>query len=260
VVITTVPRPTVNAGNNVEICYNSTAQLNGQTNGTSFSWSNVGSLSDGSVLNPIATPTKTTSYILAATDSTTGCPKPGFDTVLVTVRPKVNAYAGNDTVMIVALPLHLKATGGVTYQWYPASGLDNPNIAAPIATLDGNPQNVNYLVTVWDELGCMDTASIDIVVFKTGPEIFVPTGFTPNGNGRNDVFRPIYVGMKTIDYFRVYNRWGKLIYSHNKNDGRGWDGTIDGKNQNTGTFIWMVKATDVLDKVHVKKGTVVLIR
>ena len=79
-------------------------------------------------------------------------------------------------------------------------------------------------------------------------------------DGRNDVFRPIYVGMKEVDYFHVYNRWGNLIYSHNKMDGQGWDGSIRGLKQNTGTFIWMVRATDILGNVHFKKGTVTLIR
>jgi len=260
IVVTVVPRPTVNAGSDISICYNSTTQLNAQTNGTAFTWTNASSLSNVNSLNPVATPSSTTSYILTATDLTSGCPKPSSDTVIITVLPKVNAFAGNDTVIIANLPLQLKATGGTTYQWSPATGLDNPNIQGPVAMLDGNPEYVTYLVTVTDQAGCIDTSSITIQVYKTGPEIFVPTGFTPNGDGRNDVFRPIYVGMKTIDYFQVYNRWGALIYSHNKNDGKGWDGTVKGLKQSTGTFIWMVKATDIINKVHFKKGTVQLIR
>lgn len=260
VIVTVVPRPTVNAGSDVVICYNSSTQLNAQTNGTSFTWSNANSLNDPRVLNPIASPVNTTSFILSAIDPASGCPKPSYDTVTVTVLPKVNAFAGNDTSIIASLPLQLKATGGVSYQWSPATGLDNPNIQGPLAMLDGNPEYVTYVVTVADQAGCIDTASITIRIYKTGPEIFVPTGFTPNGDGRNDVFRPIYVGMQTIDYFRIYNRWGKLIYSHNVNDGQGWDGTVSGLKQSTGTFIWMVRATDITGKVHVKKGTVTLIR
>lgn len=260
VIVTVVPRPTVNAGNDITICYNGTTQLNAQTNGASYTWLNASSLNDPNVLNPMATPPNTTSYILSATNPSSGCPKPSYDTVTVTVLPKVNAFAGNDTVIIASLPLQLKATGGVTYQWSPATGLDNPNIQGPIAMLDGNPEYVTYVVTVADQAGCTDTDSITIRVYKTGPEIFVPTGFTPNGDGRNDVFRPIYVGMKTIDYFRVYNRWGNLVYSNPLNDGKGWDGTIQGRKQNMGTFVWMVRATDILGNVHVKKGTVVLIR
>ena len=260
VVVTVIPRPTVNAGIDTEICYNSSTQLNGQTNGTSFTWSPSSSLNNASVLDPVARPTNTTSYVLAATDIASGCPKPSYDTVVVIVLPRVNAFAGNDTVGIAGFPLQLQATGGVSYQWSPTTNLSNPDVATPVAMFDGNQEYVSYMVTVADQAGCTDTASIRIRVFKTGPEIFLPTGFTPNGDGRNDVFRPTYVGMKTIDYFQVYNRWGALLYSHNKNDGQGWDGTIKGQKQNTGAFVWMVKATDVLGKVHFKKGTVMLIR
>jgi gliding motility-associated-like protein len=260
VTVTVIPRPIVNAGIDTSVCYNTAAQLNAQTNGTSFTWSSSSSLSNPASLSPVATPANTTSYILTANDNTSGCPKPSSDTVTVTVRPKVNAFAGNDTVIIASLPLQLKATGGVSYQWSPATNLTDPNIAGPIAMLDGNPEYVTYTVTVADQAGCNDTSSITIRVYKTGPDIFVPTGFTPNADGRNDVFRPIYVGMKEVDYFEVYNRWGNLIYSHNKMDGQGWDGSIRGLKQNTGTFIWMVRATDILGNVHFKKGTVTLIR
>jgi gliding motility-associated-like protein len=260
VVVNVAPRPTVNAGNDIMICKDVTAQLNAVMNGDAFTWSPTTSLSNPSILNPIANPAVTTQYILAVTSSTSGCPKPSYDTVTVIVLPPVNAYAGRDTTIIAGLPLQLLATGGTSYSWSPATGLNNPNIAGPVAMLDGNPPVIKYTVTVRDQAGCSDTASITINIFKTGPDIFVPTGFTPNGNGRNDVFRPIYVGMQTIDYFRVYNRWGRLLYSNNKNNGQGWDGTLDGIKQNSGAFIWMVRATDVLGKVHFKKGTVLLIR
>jgi gliding motility-associated-like protein len=259
VTITVLPRPTVNAGNDVTICYNTATQLSGSTNGTTFSWSPAASLSDGTVLNPFATPLNTTSYILTSAN-TTGCTKPAYDTIIVTVLPEVRAFAGNDTVIIAGMPLQMRATGGVSYQWSPATNLDNPNIAGPVALLDGNPEYVTYMVTVADQFGCTDTSDITIRVYKTGPEIFVPTGFTPNGDGRNDVFRPIYIGMKTVDFFQVYNRWGQLIYSNNKMDGKGWDGMIKGLKQNSGTYIWMVQATDIIGKLHFKKGTVELIR
>jgi gliding motility-associated-like protein len=180
--------------------------------------------------------------------------------VVVNVLPEVIANAGRDTIIIAGLPLQLRATGGVSYSWSPATGLSNPNIAGPIALLDGNPEIVTYQVVVRNQAGCADSATITVTVFKTGPDIFVPTGFTPNGDGRNDLFRPIYVGMASIDYFSVYNRWGQLVYTSNINDGRGWDGTIGGLKQNSGTFIWMVRATDVLGKVHFKRGSVTLIR
>jgi gliding motility-associated-like protein len=97
-------------------------------------------------------------------------------------------------------------------------------------------------------------------VWKTDPYIFVPTAFTPNNDGKNDVFRPIAVGMSKINYFSVYNRWGQLLFTTKTNAKDGWDGRIDGRLQNTGVFVWMVSAVDYLGKSFFLKGTVTLIR
>ncbi len=260
ITVLVVSRPFADAGPDTTICFNTSAQLNAQHGGTGFTWMSDISLDDPGLLNPVATPGITTAYILAVTDINSGCPKPSYDTVIVNVLPEVMAFAGRDTVSIAGLPLQLLATGGVNYSWSPSTGLSNPSISNPVTMLDGNPEYIRYSVLVSDQAGCSDTASINIRVYKTGPEIFVPTGFTPNGDGRNDVFRPIYVAMKSVEYFRVYNRWGQLIYSNNQQDGNGWDGSLSGIKQNSGIFIWMVKATDILGNSHFKKGTVLLIR
>ena len=91
------------------------------------------------------------------------------------------------------------------------------------------------------------------------PGVFVPSGFTPNNDGRNDVLRPVAVGIKAIEYFNIYNRWGQLLFS-TKINGRGWDGKIKGQLQPTGTFVWMVKATDYTGAAYFQKGVTTLIR
>ncbi|TBR19525.1 MAG: T9SS type B sorting domain-containing protein [Chitinophagaceae bacterium] len=255
-----VPRPTLNAGTDTSICFGASAQLNGQHNGTSFTWAPASSLNNSSILNPIATPTITTQYVLTVIDNISGCPKPSTDNVTVNVAPAVIANAGRDTTIMAGMPLQLAASGGTTYLWTPSTGLNNPAIYNPIALLDGNPTLVTYQVQVSDLAGCSNMASINVTVLKIPPTIYVPNGFTPNSNGKNDVFRPIYIGIKSVDFFSVYNRWGKLIYTNNKMDGSGWDGTINDIKQNAGTFVWMVKATDITGKEHFKKGTVFLMR
>ena len=260
ITIKVMPRPFVNAGNDTAICYNSSVLLNSQSNGTNFTWSPASSLNNASSLNPLATPLTTTQYILTATDNISGCPKPSFDSVTITVLPRATATTGRDTIIFAGQHLQIFATGGTNYLWTPATGLSSPTIPDPTVLLSGNPDSISYTVSVTNQYGCTDTAGIVVKVYKTRPDIFVPTGFTPNGDGRNDIFRPTYVGMKTIDYFQVYNRWGALLYSHDLNDGQGWDGTIKGVKQSSGTFIWMVRATDIIGNVHFKKGTVLLIR
>jgi gliding motility-associated-like protein len=114
-------------------------------------------------------------------------------------------------------------------------------------------------VIVVDENNCTDSAFVTVKIFKTNPQVFVPSAFTPNNDGKNDVFRPIAVGILNIEYFRVFNRWGELVFSTTTN-GKGWDGKIGGKEQASGTFVWVVKGVDYTGKSVFAKGTVTLIR
>jgi len=258
VTIFPVPYPFVDAGTDDIICYATQTQLNGAVIASSYFWKPQGSLNNPNILNPIASPPFTTNYILTATD-TLGCPKPNFDTVLVTVRPKVNAFAGRDTMIVAGQPLQLNASGGENYQWTPSTGLNNPSKSNPVSQLNENIDSIRYKVYVTDVLGCLDSATMLVKVFRTKPQIFVPTGFTPNGDGLNDVLKPIAVGIERIEYFRVYNRWGQLVFSTTIN-GHGWNGQINGKPQTTNTYVWMVKAVDYTGRPVFQKGTATLIR
>lgn len=256
--ITAIPYPVANAGPDTTICYNTPAYLHGTHDGSSFTWSPTSTLLNSNSLNPIAYPSIPTEYVLSSFD-TRGCPKPGRDTVLVNALPKINAFAGNDTMVIVGQPLQLNAEGGVSYLWIPSTGLNNPGIKNPIGMYGSEIDSVRYTVHVFNDYGCVDSAFVKVTVFKTQPQVFVPTGFTPNGDGLNDVLRPIAVGIKEIKYFSIYNRWGQLLFKTTTN-GHGWDGRISGTPQSTNVFVWMVSAVDYLDRPYFQKGTVTLIR
>jgi gliding motility-associated-like protein len=190
---------------------------------------------------------------------TIGCPKPGRDTVIVTVLPKVKAFAGRDTSVVVGQELQFNASGGVGYFWSPPTGLSITIISNPIVLYSPEIDSVRYKLLVTDQAGCSDSAFVLVKVFKTNPYIFVPTAFTPNNDGLNDVVRPIAVGIQKIKYFSIYNRWGQMVFTTTVN-GYGWDGKIAGKPQNSGTFVWMVSAIDYTGKPFFLKGTVTLIR
>lgn len=259
VTVTLVPYPVANAGPDATICFNTSTRLNGTITGAAFTWSPANSLDNPASLTPLASPKNTTNYVLSVTD-VLGCPKPHRDTVLITVLPEVFAFAGNDTAVVVGQPLQLRGTGGTTYQWSPATALNNPRIADPIGKYDGSFESIKYYLTVQDAAGCTDIDSVTVRIFKTDPRIFVPTAFTPNGDGRNDRFTFIAAGISKIDFFRVYNRWGQLVYSSTANSTIGWDGKIGGKDQGSGTFVWMIQGSDYTGKQVFAKGTVTLIR
>jgi hypothetical protein len=93
--------------------------------------------------------------------------------------------------------------------------------------------------------------------FQTKPDIFVPNAFTPG-------LAVIHIqadtrGHFSLDYFRIYNRLGQLLYSTSAL-GRGSDAMLNGLPQNAGGYVWMVKGTDYTGNIIVKKGTMVLIR
>lgn len=258
ILVRTAPYPQADAGADTAVCFGDHARLNAAIKAASFDWSPLGSLQLGNTLHPVSVSLTSTKYVLTVYD-TLGCPKPVRDTVQVTVYPRVPAYAGNDTVVVAGQPLQLQATGGSVYAWTPFTALNNPFISNPVATFTPSTDSVTYTVRVTRSDGCYGDDQVKVKVFKTLPQIFVPTGFTPNGDGRNDVLKPVLAGMKGLTYFRVYNRWGQLVYSTTTID-QGWDGTVHGIQQKTDTFVFMAEGTDYSGKTQRVKGTVVLIR
>jgi gliding motility-associated-like protein len=185
--------------------------------------------------------------------SENGCAAPA-----VTMPLKVyetDAYAGNDTIFAIGQPVQLHGSGGEFYKWAPATGLTADNIPNPVVTLD---HDAEFVLTASTIIGCATTDTVRFKVFK-GPELYVPSAFSPNNDGKNDQFKFIAVGMKSVDLFQVYNRYGQLIYSSTEIL-KGWDGKMNGLVQPSGTYVWMIKGTDLAGAVHLKKGTVTLVR
>jgi gliding motility-associated-like protein len=264
------PKQTISPKDTI-ICYDDTARLNSYvTIGTNYTWTNFNTLTSPAsgtipstpfLLTNEAHPLTTTRYILGLTNA--GCPNVLKDTFRVQVLPRVLVNAGRDTAIVYNQPLQLQVTSNytsnVSYNWTPVTGLNNPAISNPVAMLGITIDSVRYTVMVTDNIaGCFGTDDLLVRVFKTLPDIFVPNSFTP-GKGSNNVFRPVPVGIASLDYFRVYNRWGQLVFS-TSTTGQGWDGSINGKPQNAGSYVWMVQGKDYTGKTIFHKGSMVLIR
>ncbi len=258
ILVTPIPYPQVDAGPDITICFNGNTRLNSSTDGSSWSWSPATRLSDPALLNPVASPLKTTRYKLTATDNR-GCPKPVSDTFLVTVEPPIPLVVTPDTAVVIGQPLQLNASGAASYLWSPPDNLSSTVIPDPVAGFTDETPAFRYKVVATSSAGCRDSAIVTIKVFKTGPSVFVPTGFTPNNDGRNDRLYPIAAGIRKIEYFNIYNRWGQLVFTTRRN-GEGWDGRINGQLQTTSTYVWVVKAIDYTGKAYFSKGTTTLIR
>jgi len=255
------------------ICYNTPAYLHATiTIGTNYAWSNTGTLTgEGNdkvtslpyTINPVATPKTMTDYVLSVENA--GCPNLLLDTFQVRVLPPIIVNAGNDTSVVIGEPLQLNATSndttspaGDSFVWTPGIGLNDPNIYDPIGIYTDETDSVRYIVTATSQYGCIGTGTVLVKVFKTGPDIFVPNAFTPTGLS-NSVFRPIPVGISSLDFFRVYNRWGQLVY-YTTRIGDGWDGRVNGQLQDSGTYVWTVEGITYTGHTIFRKGTMILVR
>ena len=257
VVIKVVPYPRVNIGQDTTICFGSRIKLSALVVGSVFTWSPTISLLNERTLTPLAGPSDTTQYILLVSD-TLGCPKTVIDTVQINVLPPIDADAGKDTTLAPGQAHQLQASGGTQYFWTPATGLSNVNIPNPIVTLDNSVDSVIYRVYVADG-PCVRSDLVTIRISNLGPDIIVPSGFTPNGDGKNDLARPITPGIAQLKYFIIFNRLGETIYTTSV-IGEGWDGTYKGQNQAPGTYIYQAEGLDFRGNTIFRKGTIVLIR
>ncbi|MEO8403296.1 MAG: T9SS type B sorting domain-containing protein [Chitinophagaceae bacterium] len=254
------------------ICYGKSIPLNANiTIGTSYTWNHPNTLinqGNGTItslpfaIHATAIPATTTDYVLSILNA--GCPNPLRDTFHIIVKPRLIVFAGNDTSVVVNQPLQLNALvnqpAANIFTWTPATGLSATNISNPIATFGSSFGNsITYIVRAEDPAGCYAEDNITITVFKTGPEIFVPSAFTPNGDGRNDVIYPICVGIKELKFFRIFNRWGQLVFTTSQFN-KGWDGAIGGSPQGSNNFVYMAQGIDYLGNTIFKKGNIVLIR
>jgi gliding motility-associated-like protein len=175
-------------------------------------------------------------------------------TNLATVR-KITVNAGPDTLTISGWPIQLQGSGGISYQWSPAAYLSNAIIANPVAILTSD--QIFHLIAT-DAQGCNGTDDVKVSVVNAF-DVYVPSGFTPNNDGKNDVLRPYPVGIQQLEYFNVYNRWGQVVFTSN-HLGEGWDGKLNGILQDAGLYVWMIKVITLKGNVIEKKGQTIMIR
>ncbi|MBI5857634.1 MAG: gliding motility-associated C-terminal domain-containing protein [Sphingobacteriales bacterium] len=259
VIVNVNPAPIPNAGPDGDICYGQSYMLQG-SGGTQYLWSPSTYLNNPNISNPVSTPDKTITYTLMEVRDAIGCKSLVTDDVTVNVTPPIKVQTFPfDTVAYAGDQFQINATSIANiYTWTPATGLSNPGIANPVVTVGPIGSDVVYKVTASTAAGCKGEGYVRVKVY-TGPDIYVPTGFTPNADGKNDKLTPFPVGIASIKYFRVFNRWGQMIFSTNTLH-EGWDGKLGGVEQPTGIYIWTVEGITKTNKIIKKKGTVSLIR
>lgn len=250
------PPVTFLAPPNKSMCQGGSVQLDGY-NGTTadYLWSPPTWLSNPSIINPIASPPASTIYMVTITNR--GCNYDSTFQVAVTVLPEpiINAGKAND-IDCSNRNAQLFASGGTNYTWTPSTGLNNPNIPNPIATVRTTQ---TYYVYVDNGLGCSGIDSVTVYV-NTAASLarYMPNAFTPNGDGLNDCY-----GLKNWMYirkleFRIFNRYGEQVFG-TSDPSRCWDGRYKGKIADQGTYVYYIKA-ETSCGTEEQKGNFLLLR
>ena len=142
--------------------------------------------------------------------------------------------------------------------WTPDTYLNNPDISNPVGYYPDTTR-INYFVHIKSEVGCEGDDTVNVWVVGQAA-LFVPSAFTPNGDGLNDRLRPIGIGYHSFNYFRIFNRWGQIVYSSIYLEDDGWDGTFGGKPAPLDTYFYELSINDRFGKVQKLKGDITLIR
>lgn len=250
--------PLPHAWSNSPICTGAILDLFATDSGQNitFAWSGPAGFAS-SLQNPeLIDVQPTAAGVYTVTVANANCS--AFATTAVSLYPPITLTGITPSQIIsYGSSIHLSVDGALYYLWSPNDGsLNNINISDPVAS----PLiTTTYIVTGTSIYGCMDTASVTIDVSDTGATI-IPSAFTPNNDGRNDVFRIASPGTLKLVDFSVFNRWGELVYHNGTNIREGWDGTWNGEAQDVGVYNYSIIVADNRGNNIYYKGTVTLLR
>ncbi|RYZ21297.1 MAG: T9SS type B sorting domain-containing protein [Chitinophagaceae bacterium] len=272
--VTVRPAPVPDAGSTTEVCFGQDAQLEAAPGFTQYHWAPTTYLSDANIRNPrVIRPNASITYLLHVVDAN-GCASLVPDTVTQRVTPPIIVrLSPPDTVAYIGDTLRVIASAGAThFQWMTSLGntplnIVDPNVPGALILVE---KTETFRIRAWTDQGCTGEGFFYLRAYR-GPEIYVPNAFTPNRDGKNDLLRPVCVGIQALNYFRVFNRWGQLMYEYKgerrgpevynlRQSNIGWDGRSNGKELATGTYVWVAEGVTKEGKVVSRKGTVTLIQ
>jgi len=252
VTVTVNPKPIVTISPPQQICTGSNTTLSAfAADAVTYSWSPAIGLSDVNSANPVASPSVSTLYTVTVTNAN-NCVS--TNSVQVDVLPVPVANAGSDKKIFEGQSVTLdgSAIGDITsYKWTPADYLDNPNSLTPVAT---PPFDITYTLTVTSANNCgIDQKQVFIRVYN---KIVIPTTFTPNSDGRNDIWNIEALETYPQSLISIFNRGGKQVFQ-SRGYGKPWDGKLNGSPLPTGTYYYTI---DFKGEMPTLSGWVMLLR
>ena len=253
----TVIQPTViDASPNARICEGKTVNLLA-TGANNYIWNNANTLNNINIANPTAAPIVTTNYRVIGFDGYNCFADTAFVLVEVGKIPTVRLGADATLAAGTLFTLNTTITNGpiAQWSWTPTANLSCTNCPAPIATIK---KAITYTVKVTTHFGCTASDAIGIKTFCESTQVFIPNAFTPDNDGLNDILMVRGKGIANVKYFRIFNRWGELIFEKNNfaaNDVRfAWDGKIRGVVGPPDVFVYMAEVICESGESYLYKG------
>ncbi|MBL7740326.1 MAG: gliding motility-associated C-terminal domain-containing protein [Chitinophagaceae bacterium] len=232
------------------ICEGDMIQLQSNGGGT-YQWQPANGLSSAVVADPVASPADTIDYSVVVTNQFS-CRDTAWVTVNVIERPEADAGPDKYIIKNNSVQLPGSATGqNVSYSWSPAVFINDITSLQPVVT---PPHDTTYVLTVISEEGC--GTAVDSVHVFVYADVYVPTAFTPNNDGKNDTWFIPALTAYSVYTVSVYNRYGELIF-HIKNANVPWDGTYKGASQPAGAYVYVV---ELKDEKRLLKGILMIVR
>lgn len=186
------------------------------------------------------------------------CPVIFHDTSLllsIKIPRKDSVYPGIRAVKNVGF--NLRALGsGRSYLWSPNLGLSNSRVRTPV--LRTQEDKLIYTITIIDSAGCVNNDKQEVWAFPE-PNIYLATAFSPNGDKINDTYKPEYIGIKHIEYFKVHDKNNRLVFSTNV-IAESWDGKYSGFSLPADAYLVSVSAVDINGNRIQKQQVIVLIK
>ena len=262
-VVVTVMQPfSMNVSPNDSICIGDRSTLVA-SGASSYNWSPSSTLNSTTASTVIASPAVTTTYRVIGFDGANCFTDTAFVTVAVGNYPVVNLGAD----MLVASGTTKQMTSVVqngpivNWSWSPANGLSCSNCPQPIATILAD---ITYKVKVTNNYGCSAEDTISFKTFCKDAQTFIPNAFTPDGDGINDVLMVRGSGIVTVKTFRIFNRWGEVVFERANfppnNPSYGWDGKINGIPGAPDVFVYTAEVICGNGTSFTYKGNVSLIK
>jgi gliding motility-associated-like protein len=262
ILITVVQPIHIQVNSNDTICIGQKAALS-VTGASRYQWTPAATLDLPTSANPVATPVFTTRYQVIGFDNYQCFQDTAYTTVAVGLYPKLNL--GPDTVLATGtlFPLNSTLTNGPARQWNwtPATDLSCTNCALPVATIKNN---TCYTTTATNNYGCSASDTICIRVFCEGTQVYIPNLFTPDNDGHNDRLIVRGKGIVQVKSFRIFNRWGQVVFERSNfapNDASfGWDGTIKGIAAPPDVYVYTCDVLCENGTPYTYKGNVAIIK